>query len=66
MCFHFLSLKVADCLLKNVVTSSTVSNSYISFVQVYLVAENVIKIFVEGGLEASLYALGTEVLCQSR
>ncbi|KAL3504772.1 hypothetical protein ACH5RR_034613 [Cinchona calisaya] len=28
---------------------------------VYLAAENVIKIFVEGGLEYSLYALGTEL-----
>ncbi|KAK2374548.1 F-box protein [Trifolium repens] len=29
---------------------------------VYLVGNNVVKIFVEGGLEASLYGLGTEVL----
>ncbi|KAK3025931.1 hypothetical protein RJ639_040847 [Escallonia herrerae] len=28
---------------------------------VYLVADNVIKLYVEGGLEASLYALGTEL-----
>ncbi|KAK3016296.1 hypothetical protein RJ639_007616 [Escallonia herrerae] len=28
---------------------------------VYLVADNVVKIYVEGGLEASLYALGTEL-----
>ncbi|KAK4489957.1 hypothetical protein RD792_000611 [Penstemon davidsonii] len=28
---------------------------------VYLVAENVIKVFAEGGLEASLYCLGTEL-----
>ncbi|KNA15547.1 hypothetical protein SOVF_097330 [Spinacia oleracea] len=28
---------------------------------VYLISENVIKIYVEGGLEASLYSLGTEL-----
>jgi hypothetical protein len=30
--------------------------------KVYLVGNNVVKNFVEGGLEASLYGLGTEVL----
>uniref|UniRef100_A0A803MEA6 F-box protein n=1 Tax=Chenopodium quinoa TaxID=63459 RepID=A0A803MEA6_CHEQI len=29
--------------------------------QVYLIAENVIKIYVEGGLESSVYSLGTEL-----
>lgn len=29
--------------------------------QVYLMQNTVIKIFVEGGLEASIYGLGTEV-----
>lgn len=30
--------------------------------QVFLVGNAVVKIFVEGGLEAALYCLGTEVL----
>ncbi|ESW08264.1 hypothetical protein PHAVU_009G032400 [Phaseolus vulgaris] len=33
---------------------------------VYLVGNSVVKIFVEGGLEASLYGLGTELEFQSR